>query len=64
MFQTYIPQINSYAKQLRNEGVWSTNLASLFDETRQHAATGELLGKIAVELDKLAGQLPKNDENH
>ena len=61
---SYLPEINNYTKELNAEGIWSTNLAKLFDQSRSIGTASETatnLLKVAAELTAMADRLPKDD---
>jgi hypothetical protein len=61
---SFYPEINDYTKQLYAEGIWSTNLESLFDASRTASTPQERaanLMNIAKEFKRLADQLPTNE---
>ena len=60
----YIPEINSYKRQLYAEGVRSKNLESFFEKHRYISTPLEQktnLIEIAIELGKMADKLPSRD---
>jgi hypothetical protein len=63
-FRDEMDDINSYAKQLKSEGVPSDNLEKLFDKSYTFSTQAEQAANwidIANELNRMADMLPKNE---
>jgi len=59
--RTYADRINSYTRELYDEGITSTNLENIFDQSKKNGITGTLVMQMAEEFMKMSNQLPTVD---